>query len=132
MNIETINEPPKPLGAASNRSRSNQSSNLFKLSSGSRSSKYSSTQSRYKLPSLSGQPSRMNASLKNILVAMDQKGPSNTQSIQEAGEINNDIFNEAIINQYTESAFKISDLRHKLEIYKSNRQLQKEKEIQEL
>ena len=74
----------------------------------------------------------MNASLKNILVAMDQKGPSNTQSIQEAGEINNDIFNEAIINQYTESAFKISDLRYKLEIYKSNLQLQKEKEIQEL
>lgn len=52
--------------------------------------------------------------------------------IHEAGEINNDIFNEAIINQYTESAFKISDLRHKLEIYKSNRVLQKERDMMEL
>lgn len=71
MKIETINDPPKPLGAMSNRSRSNNSSNIFKLSSGTRSSKYSSTQSRYKLPSLSGKPSKMNGSIKNILVAMD-------------------------------------------------------------
>lgn len=48
-------------------------------------------------------------------------------------EIVNDLVNGGTINQFTERAFKITEMRQKLEIYKENRVYQAElakKEIQ--
>lgn len=66
----------------------------------------------------------MNPGVKSILVNLNEKKLSShdaNSSIMEAGEIDNELVNEATINQFTESAFGVSVLREKLEIYKSNR-----------
>jgi len=108
-----LKSPPRkdeayPTGARSNRSRSNKSSARFNLSSSRNSlSNYSETKSRYRLPLIGAKASNMNPSLKNLLVHI----ASDNGSILEEGEIQNELVNEMTINQYTESAFGVAEMR---------------------
>ena len=52
--------------------------------------------------------------------------PRNSDSTRKP--IQNDFINDATINEYTESAFKISEMRQKLRIYKEKRSRDKELE----
>jgi hypothetical protein len=93
--------------------------------------------SRYHLPAI-GQPKRstLNPAIKDVLLKMEKHALMNKDSSRPSltgAEIVNDLVNGGTINQFTERAFKITEMRQKLEIYKENRVYQAElakKEIQ--
>jgi len=78
------------------------------------------------LPLIGKEPpkSTINPDVKKVLLNMERVNvsPRNDNSIK------NDFINDATINEYTESAFKISEMRQKLRIYKEKRSRDKELE----
>ena len=73
----------------------------------------------------------MNPHLKNILVKVNDKKSLDSSSGLNEPVLENDLLNLSTIRKFTESAFKISQMKEALQIYKENKASNAEKEMQQ-